>query len=339
MHEARHDWTVAEARAIHSLPIPELLFRAQSVHRAHHPPDAVQLCTLLSVKTGGCPEDCGYCPQSARYQTGVEKESLMAVDEVLKKAKLARSRGATRFCMGAAWRSVKPGRDFEAVLDMVRGVRELGMEACVTAGMLSDKQAAALKDAGLSAYNHNLDSSKEFYGEVIQTRQYQDRLKTIQRVADAGINVCSGGIIGMGESDGDRLGMLVTLSRLTPHPESVPINALVAVPGTPLEDQPPVKPLELVRMCATARIMMPQAMVRLSAGRTRMSSEAQMLCFMGGANSIFYGEKLLTTGNPETEQDLEMLHEAGMRALTPALEQEAEAGSVELPSQTASAAP
>lgn len=262
----------------------------------------------------------------------------MAVDEVLKKAKLARSRGASRFCMGAAWRSVKGGRDFESILEMVRGVRGLGMEACVTAGMLSEKQAAALKEAGLSAYNHNLDSSKEFYGEVIQTRQYQDRLQTIQRVADAGIHVCSGGIIGMGESDGDRLGMLVTLARLTPHPESVPINALVAVPGTPLEDQPPVKPMELVRMCATARIMMPNAMVRLSAGRTSMAPEAQMLCFMGGANSIFYGEKLLTTGNPETERDLAMLHEAGMRALTPAMKVEEEAGTTELPAQAASTA-
>lgn len=318
MSEVRHNWTIAEARAIHELPVTELLFRAQQVHREHHPPDAVQLCTLLSVKTGGCPEDCGYCPQSARYHTGVEKQGLMPVDDVLRKARQAREAGATRFCMGAAWRSVKGGRDFDSVLEMVQGVRELGMEACLTAGMLTESQAERLKEAGLTAYNHNLDSSKEFYGEIIQTREYTDRLDTIRKVSDAGIHVCSGGIIGLGESDGDRMGMLVTLANLDPQPESVPINALVAVPGTPLEDQPPVDPLELVRMCATARLMMPKAMVRLSAGRTRLSQEAQLMCFMAGANSIFYGDKLLTTGNPDTERDLALLASAGMRALTPA---------------------
>jgi len=317
MSDVRHGWTIAEAREIHGLPVTELLFRAQEVHRRYHPPDAVQLCTLLSVKTGGCPEDCGYCPQSARYHTGVENEGLMPVGEVVSKARLARDAGATRFCMGAAWRSVKGGRDFECVIEMVKGVRALGMEACLTAGMLTEGQASSLKDAGLTAYNHNLDSSQEFYGEIIQTRTYRDRLDTIRKVSDAGIHVCSGGIIGMGESDGDRLGMLVTLANLDPQPESVPINALVAVPGTPLEDQPPVKPLELVRMCAAARIMMPRSMVRLSAGRARLSQEGQLLCFMAGANSIFYGDKLLTTGNPDTTRDLEMLEAAGMRALTP----------------------
>ncbi|MEM7449426.1 MAG: biotin synthase BioB [Myxococcota bacterium] len=307
--------TVAEAKALYALPLTDLLFRAQKVHRAHHPPDAVQLCTLLSVKTGGCPEDCAYCPQSARYQTGVQREELLAVDEVLEKARRAKAVGASRFCMGAAWRSAKGGSQFEQVLEMVKGVRDLGMEACVTAGMLTASQAERLKDAGLTAYNHNLDSSKEFYGEIISTRTYEERLDTLRKVADAGISVCSGGIIGMGESDGDRVGMLVTLANLDPQPESVPINALVPVEGTPLGDQPEVDPLDLVRMCATARILMPNAMVRLSAGRTRMSREAQMLCFMAGANSIFYGDKLLTTGNPDVAADTKLLEDAGLRPL------------------------
>ncbi|HJL20598.1 MAG TPA: biotin synthase BioB, partial [Polyangiaceae bacterium LLY-WYZ-15_(1-7)] len=315
--ELRHDWTVAEARAIHDLPLLELLFRAQEVHRANHPPDAVQLCTLLSIKTGACSEDCAYCPQSGRHDAELEPERLLSVDEVLSKAKKAKDAGATRFCMGAAWRDARKGPQFEQVLDMVRGVRALGLEACCTLGMLTDEQAEALAEAGLSAYNHNLDSSKEFYGEIITTRTYQERLETIQRVSQAGISVCSGGIIGMGETDGDRVAMLATLANLDPQPESVPINALVAVPGTPLEDQPPVDPLELVRMCATARIMLPKSMVRLSAGRTRLNREAQLLCFMAGANSIFYGEKLLTTGNPDVEADLGLLREAGMRALIP----------------------
>ncbi|MEM1416301.1 MAG: biotin synthase BioB [Myxococcota bacterium] len=314
---SRRRWTVKEARAIHELPLMELLFRAQAVHRENHPPDAVQLCTLLSIKTGACPEDCSYCPQSGRHGTDLEPERLLSVDEVLTKARLARESGATRFCMGAAWRDAREGKQFEQVLDMVRGVRDLGMEACCTLGMLTDEQAARLKDAGLTAYNHNLDTSKEFYGEIISTRSYQERLDTIERIAGAGIHVCSGGIIGMGETLGDRLGMLVTLANLQTPPESVPINALVAVKGTPLEDRPPVKPLELVRMCATARIMVPSAMVRLSAGRSRLSKEAQLLAFMAGANSIFYGDKLLTTGNPDVREDMEMLAEAGMRALVP----------------------
>lgn len=316
----RHDWTIREAKELYALPLTELLFRAQSVHRQFHPPDAVQLCTLLSIKTGACPEDCSYCPQSGRHGTELEPERLMTVDEVLSKAKVAREAGATRFCMGAAWRDAREGEQFERVLTMVRGVRDLGMEACCTLGMLTDEQAARLKDAGLTAYNHNLDTSKEFYGEIITTRTYQERLDTISRVAGAGIHVCSGGIIGMGESLGDRLGMLVTLSSLTPHPESVPINALVAVEGTPLEDQPPVEPLELVRMCALARLMVPKAMVRLSAGRSRLNREAQLLAFMAGANSIFYGDKLLTTGNPDVDADMAMLRDAGMRALVPATE-------------------
>lgn len=310
-------WTIAEARALHGLPLTELLFRAQEVHRANHPPDAIQLCTLLSVKTGACPEDCSYCPQSGRHNADLEPERLLPVEEVLAKAKLAKDNGASRFCMGAAWRDARDGDQFERVLDMVRGVRDLEMEACVTLGMLDDSQAERLADAGLTAYNHNLDTSKEFYGQIITTRTYQERLDTIQRVAKAGVHVCSGGIIGMGESEGDRLGMLVTLANLTPQPESVPINALVAVKGTPLEDRPPVEPLELVRMCAVARILMPKSMVRLSAGREKLGPEAQLLAFMGGANSIFYGEKLLTTGNPDVEADMALLREAGMRALVP----------------------
>ncbi len=319
MTTLRHDWTVEEAQRIHDLPLPELMLRAQEVHRQNHPPDAVQLCTLLSIKTGACPEDCGYCPQSSKYDTGLEAEKLMDLSEVLAAAQVAKEGGASRFCMGAAWRSPKKGSDqWRRVLEMVRGVRGMGMEACVTLGMLDAEQAAELKEAGLSAYNHNIDTSREYYGEIISTRRYDDRLETIKHVADAGIHVCSGGIIGMGESLKDRVGMLVTLATMTPHPESVPVNALVAVEGTPLEDQPPVDPFELVRMCATARILMPRSIVRLSAGRSRLSKEAQMLCFMAGANSIFYGEKLLTTGNPEAEADVAMLRDAGMKALIPA---------------------
>jgi biotin synthase len=320
----RHDWTVAEARRIHDLPLPELVFRAQEIHRANHPPDAVQLCTLLSIKTGACPEDCSYCPQSSKYDTAVEPEKLMSVADVLSSARAAKDTGASRFCMGAAWRSPKKGSEqWSRVLDMVRGVRGMGMEACVTLGMIDAEQAAELKEAGLSAYNHNIDTSKEFYGEIITTRRFEERLETIKHVADAGIHVCSGGIIGMGESDGDRVGMLVTLANMETPPESVPINALVAVEGTPLEDQPPVDAFDLVRMCATARILMPGAIVRLSAGRSSMSREAQMMCFMAGANSIFYGEKLLTTGNPDADEDIQMLRAAGMKALLPAAEDRA----------------
>jgi len=318
MTDVRHDWSREEARALHDLPLTDLLFRAQEVHRVTQPRDAVQLCSLLSIKTGACQEDCSYCPQSSKYDTGVEAERLMDVQDVLSKAREAKAAGASRFCMGAAWRSPKKGsRQFQQVLDMVRGVRELGLEACATLGMLDEEQTQQLKDAGLTAYNHNLDTSEEYYGEIITTRTYRDRLETIARVAKAGISVCAGGIIGMGESVDDRVAMLVTLANLTPQPESVPVNALVAVPGTPLSDQAPVDSLELVRMCATARIMMPNARVRLSAGRASLSRESQLLCFMAGANSIFFGDKLLTTGNPDHDSDLELLREAGLRPLQP----------------------
>jgi biotin synthase len=310
----RHDYTVAEARAIHDLPIPDLVLRAQLVHREHHPAGEVQLCSLLSVKTGGCPEDCAYCPQSSKYDTGLERERMMKQGEVLEAAARAKAAGATRFCMGAAWREVKDGPAFDEVLAMVRGVRELGMEACCTLGMLTEGQARKLGEAGLTAYNHNLDTSRSFYGSIITTRTYEDRLRTLANVRAAGITVCSGGIIGMGESIDDRCAMLVTLANLDPHPESVPVNALVATAGTPLADRPPVDAMELVRMIATARIMMPAARVRLSAGRLALSREAQVLCFLAGANSIFFGEKLLTTGNPDVEADRALLRDAGLRA-------------------------
>lgn len=312
---ARHDWKLAEIRELHDLPLTDLVYRAQTVHRANHAPDRVQLCTLLSVKTGACPEDCAYCPQSARHDTTLEPEKLLSVESVLASARRAREAGATRFCMGAAWRDAKKGKAFEDVLSMVRGVRGLGMEACATLGMLTDEQAAELADAGLTAYNHNLDTSREHYGKIITTRTYDERLETLDRVAKAGISVCCGGIIGMGESIDDRCRMLMTLSHFRPHPGSVPINALVPVEGTPLADRPPVDPFELVRMCATARIVMPKAMVRLSAGRTELTREAQMLCFLAGANSIFYGDKLLTTGNPDTDADAALLRDTGIRAL------------------------
>ncbi len=318
MTAVRNDWTRREARALHDLPLTDLLYRAQEVHRATQPRDAVQLCSLLSIKTGACQEDCSYCPQSAKYETGVEAERLMDVDEVLEKARQAKDAGASRFCMGAAWRSPKKGsRQFQQVLEMVRGVRSLGMEACATLGMLDDEQTRDLKNAGLTAYNHNLDTSEEYYGEIITTRTYQDRLDTIARVSAAGISVCAGGIIGMGESVDDRVAMLVTLANMSPQPESVPVNALVAVAGTPLQDQAPVDSLELVRMCATARIMIPGARVRLSAGRAALSRESQLLCFMAGANSIFFGDKLLTTGNPDHQTDLDLLRDAGLAPLAP----------------------
>jgi biotin synthase len=313
----RHDWTVPEVRALHELPLLELVYRAQTVHRAVFKDNKVQLCSLLSIKTGGCPEDCGYCPQAARYHTGVKAEKLMPVGEVLAAARQARTAGATRFCMGAAWREVKDGPPFDSVLEMVRGVRALGMEACCTLGMLTDSQARRLREAGLSAYNHNLDTSAEHYEEIISTRSYEDRLNTLQRVREAGISVCSGGIIGMGESLDDRCGLLVTLANQEVHPESVPINALVPVKGTPLAEQPPVAALELVRMIATARLLMPLAMVRLSAGRLQLNPEAQLLCMMAGANSLFFGERLLTTGNPEYQADLALLEQAGIQPLEP----------------------
>jgi len=313
----RHDWALPEVRAIHDLPLLELVYRAQSVHRATFGEPKVQLCSLLSIKTGGCPEDCAYCPQSARYATGVKAERLMETGDVLEAARRARAAGATRFCMGAAWREVKDGPQFDRVLAMVSGVRALGMEACVTLGMLSGDQARRLKEAGLSAYNHNLDTSPEFYGEIISTREYDDRLRTLAEVRGAGISVCSGGILGMGESVDDRCELLRTLANQEVHPESVPINALVAVPGTPLEHQTPVAPVEMVRAIATARILMPAAMVRLSAGRMQMSQEAQLLCMMAGANSLFFGEKLLTTGNPEYAQDMALFEAAGIAPLEP----------------------
>ncbi len=300
--------------ALLRLPLLDLIDQARAVHRRHHEDGEVQLASLLSIKTGACPEDCKYCPQSAHYakETGLKRETLLDVDDVLAKARLAKEAGATRFCMGAAWREVKDGPAFDSVLAMVKGVRALDMEACVTLGMLNAAQARRLAEAGLTAYNHNLDTSPEFYGEIITTRTYQDRLDTIACVREAGIEVCCGGIIGMGETIEDRAGLLQTLANLDPHPESVPINALVAVPGTPLEDAPPVDPLDLVRMVATARILMPLSHVRLSAGRRSLTREAQILCFLAGANSIFYGDKLLTTANNDTADDLALIEEAGL---------------------------
>jgi biotin synthase len=313
----RHDFTLKDVREIHDLPLPELMLRAQLVHREHHQPEEVQLCALLSVKTGGCPEDCAYCPQSSRYDTGVDPERLMTPVDVFDAAARARDAGATRFCMGAAWREVKDGPAFDQVLEMVRGVRKLGMEACATLGMVTSSQAAQLADAGLTAYNHNLDTSRDYYKSIISTRTYDDRLRTLDNVRKAGITVCSGGIIGMGESLDDRCEMLMTLANLDPQPESVPINALVPSPGTPLADRPPVDTIEFVRMIATARILMPASKVRLSAGRLAMSRDAQVLCFLAGANSVFYGEKLLTTGNPDVESDRALLRDVGMRPAPP----------------------
>jgi len=325
---SRQPVTLREVRALYDLPLTELVFRAQAVHREHHKPDAVQLCTLLSIKTGGCPEDCGYCSQSARHEKTIDAEPLLSEETVLAAAARAREAGATRFCMGAAWRNAKGGEQFARVLRMVRGVRELGMEACVTLGMLNEEQAQALKEAGLTAYNHNLDTSREFYGSVVTTRTYDDRLRTLEHVRRAGINVCCGGILGLGESVDDRCRMLVTLANLEVPPESVPINALAAVPGTPIGDRgdrAPLDPFELVRMCATTRLVIPTARVRLSAGREQLSREAQLMCFMAGANSIFFGSKLLTVGNPAHDADLQLLRDAGLAPL-PLDENVADAG-------------
>jgi biotin synthase len=302
----RNNWTIQEIEEIYNLPVLDLIYRAATVHREHNDANEVQVCTLLSVKTGGCPEDCAYCPQAARYHTNVKVHKLMEVGEVLQKAMDAKEAGSTRFCMGAAWREVRDNRDFDNVLQMVKGVSNMGMEVCCTLGMLTAEQAQKLKDAGLYAYNHNLDTSEEFYKDIITTRNYGDRLETLENVRDAKISVCSGGIIGMGEKELDRIGMLHTLATLPEHPESVPVNALVPVEGTPLEDQPKVSVWEMIRMIATARIIMPKAMVRLSAGRVRMTLEEQALCFMAGANSIFAGDKLLTTPNPGYVADKEM---------------------------------
>ena len=310
----RHDWSVEEIQEILDAPLMELLWRAQAVHRAANPGYRVQLASLLSVKTGGCEEDCAYCPQSMHHSSDVTGQPELDVEPVLARARAAKDAGADRFCMGWAWREIRDGAPFEAMLSMVRGVRELGLEACVTAGMLTDEQATRLADAGLTAYNHNLDTSPEHYDRIITTRSYQERLETLQRVRNAGVTLCCGGIIGMGETHRDRASMLQVLATMNPHPESVPINALVAVEGTPLEEQTPVDPLELVRMVATARILMPHSRVRLSAGRETLSQEAQILCLQAGADSIFYGETLLTTGNPEVEADRALLAAAGVQA-------------------------
>lgn len=313
--QIRHDWTRDEIRQIYQLPVPELIFRAQTAHRTFHKPDEVELCRLLSIKTGGCPEDCGYCSQSAHYKTGVVRQDLMNPADVIETARQAKAGGATRFCMGAAWRQVSEGKDFDRVLEMVRGVATLNMEVCCTLGMLTESQARRLKEAGLTAYNHNLDTSPEFYGNVISTRVYEDRLETLAHVRKAGITVCCGGILGMGESEEDRIGLLHELSQLHPHPESVPINMLVPNEGTPLADTEPLDPLTMVRAIATARILMPASRVRLAAGRRQMSPEAVALCFLAGANSIFTGERLLTTPNPEPDADQRLLETLGMRAM------------------------
>ena len=310
----RHDWSIAEIQAILDAPLMDLLWRAQQVHRQANPGYRVQLASLLSVKTGGCEEDCAYCPQSMHNSSDVTGQPELEVEPVLARARAAKQAGADRFCMGWAWREIRDGAPFEAMLSMVRGVREMGLEACVTAGMLTDAQAMRLAEAGLTAYNHNLDTSPEHYDRIITTRTYEERLETLQRVRRAGVTLCCGGIIGMGESDRDRASMLQVLATIDPHPESVPINALVAVEGTPLEAQTPVEPLELVRMVATARILMPHSRVRLSAGREQLSQEAQILCLQAGADSIFYGETLLTTGNPAVEADKALLAAAGVQA-------------------------
>ncbi|PWL23558.1 MAG: biotin synthase BioB [Synechococcus sp. XM-24] len=308
----RHDWSTSEIQSLLELPLMDLLWQAQAVHREANPGYRVQLASLLSVKTGGCEEDCAYCPQSMHNSSDVTGQPELEVEPVLARARAAKEAGAHRFCMGWAWRDIRDGAPFEAMLSMVRGVRELGMEACVTAGMLTDSQAARLAEAGLTSYNHNLDTSPEHYDRIITTRTYEERLETLARVRKAGISMCCGGIIGMGESLTDRASLLQVLASMNPHPESVPINALVAVEGTPLEEQPAVDPLDLVRMVAVARILMPHSRVRLSAGRETMSREGQVLCLLAGADSIFYGETLLTTGNPDVEADQQLLALAGV---------------------------
>ncbi len=311
--DIRHNWNKEEIHAIYNMPLLELVFRAAELHRKYNDTAEVQVCTLLSIKTGGCSEDCSYCPQAARYNTGVNVQALMKKDEVLSYAQKAKDAGSTRFCMGAAWREVRDNRDFDRVLDMVKGVNEMGMEVCCTLGMLTADQAQKLADAGLYAYNHNLDTSKEHYGEIITTRTYEDRLHTLDNVRKAGVTVCCGGIIGLGETHEDRIGMLHTLATMPEHPESVPINSLVAIEGTPLENNTKVDVWDMVRMIATARILMPKTMVRLSAGRTEMSISDQALCFMAGANSIFAGDKLLTTPNPSFDEDNQMFQLLGLQ--------------------------
>ncbi|HEY6528243.1 MAG TPA: biotin synthase BioB [Cellvibrionaceae bacterium] len=310
-HELRHNWTKSEVAALFALPFNDLLFQAQSVHREFFNPNQVQVSTLCSIKTGACPEDCAYCPQSAHFDTGLEKEKLMAVEKVLEEARAAKASGATRFCMGAAWRSPRD-KDMGSVLAMVNGVKSLGLETCMTLGMLDGAQAQQLADAGLDYYNHNLDTSPEYYGEIITTRTYQDRLNTLANVREAGMKVCCGGIVGMGEAEHDRVGLLLTLANLPEHPESVPINMLVKVEGTPLADAPDLDPFDFIRTIAVARIMMPQSHVRLSAGRETMNEQTQALAFLAGANSIFYGEKLLTTANPEADKDRALFAKLGI---------------------------
>lgn len=308
----RNDWSLGEVKALFDLPFNDLLFKAQTVHREFHDPNEVQVSTLLSIKTGACPEDCSYCPQSVRYDTGLSKEALMELDQVLESAKAAKANGATRFCMGAAWRSPKD-KDLQKVKAMIHGVKDMGMETCVTLGMLDQNQAIELKDAGLDYYNHNIDTSEENYGNIITTRKFQDRIDTLDNVRNAGINVCCGGIVGMGESDTDRAAMLQSLANLPQHPESVPINQLVKVEGTPLFEEEDIDPFDFIRMIAVARVLMPESQVRLSAGRTEMSDEMQALCFMAGANSIFYGDKLLTTDNPNENADMKLFDRLGLR--------------------------
>ncbi|MEX0929323.1 MAG: biotin synthase BioB [Balneolales bacterium] len=309
----RNDWSKDEIKEIYNTPFMELMYRAATVHREYHDPGEIQVCTLLSIKTGGCPEDCSYCPQSARYNTGVEAEKLLDNDVVMEKARRARAAGSTRFCMGAAWRDARKNTDFDRVLTMVKGITNMGMEVCCTLGMLTGEQAAKLKEAGLYAYNHNLDTSENYYREVITTRTYEDRLDTLKTVREHDISVCCGGIIGMGESDQDRMDLLHTLATLPEHPESVPVNALLPVKGTPMEDMKRVPVWEMVRMIATARITMPAAMVRLSAGRVNMPEQEQALCFMAGANSIFAGEKLLITANNDHDEDMQMFKTLGLK--------------------------
>jgi biotin synthase len=313
MNGLRHDWTRDEVRTIYNRPLIDAVFAAQTAHRQYFEPGEVQLCQLLSIKTGGCPEDCAYCPQSAHYDAGVGRQELLPVEHVMASAREARQQGVTRFCMGAAWRQVSDGPEFESVLEMVRGVSSLGLEVCCTLGMLNESQARRLADAGLYAYNHNLDTSPDYYGQIITTRNYEDRLKTLEHVRKAGITVCCGGIIGMGESDEDRIGLLHQLATLNPHPESVPVNMLVRVEGTPLGDTEAADPLVLVRTIAAARVLMPSSRVRLSAGRRSLTREAITLCFMAGANSIFVGDKLLTTPNPSRDQDELLLQELDLR--------------------------
>jgi biotin synthase len=313
--QLRHDWKKDEVEAIYRTPLPELVYRAQTVHRVFHATDRVQTCQLISIKTGGCPEDCAYCPQSAHYDADVERQGLLDPQHVIGVAREAASRGITRMCMGAAWREAPQGREFDKVLEMVKGVSALGLEVCCTLGMLTDEQAMRLKGAGLTAYNHNLDTSPEFYGSIITTRVYDERLRTLAAVRKAGITVCCGGILGMGEKESDRVGLLQQLATLKPHPESVPINMLVRVEGTPLASMPALDPLEMVRAIATARIIMPASRVRLAAGRKQLSPEAVTLCFVAGANSIFVGEKLLTTPNPGPDEDEQLLESLGMKPL------------------------